>query len=126
MYRVGLIREFIARHFLFGGDWGPENSPHAHPYRLEVRFEGDRLDEHGFLLDIAHLEPLLDGLVNHYRDALLNDLPEFAGHNPSLERFARVIADRLGEELAGSGLRSLTVRLWENERAWAELREEMA
>ena len=30
MYTVSVKRDFIARHFLIGGDWGRENEPHAH------------------------------------------------------------------------------------------------
>ena len=30
MYKVAVTREFIANHFLIGGDWGDENKPHAH------------------------------------------------------------------------------------------------
>ena len=39
-YSVGVLRDFIASHFLVGGDWGRENQPHAHQYRLEVVFTG--------------------------------------------------------------------------------------
>ena len=27
MYSLALLRTFTARHFLVGGDWGPENIP---------------------------------------------------------------------------------------------------
>jgi hypothetical protein len=29
MYSLSLQRDFIASHYLVGGDWGPENDPHA-------------------------------------------------------------------------------------------------
>jgi len=47
---------------------------------------------------------------------------EFAGKNPSLERFAAVIVDRLVEPLAGGGVRVLTVKLWESDTAYATCR----
>jgi 6-pyruvoyl-tetrahydropterin synthase len=40
MYTVAVQRELIAQHFLIGGDFGPENLPHSHHYRVEVRLAG--------------------------------------------------------------------------------------
>ena len=94
-YTVGVIREFIAQHYLIGGDWGKENEHHSHPYKLEVIFAGDELDQHGYLLDIAVVSQHLQALVDRYRDKTLNTLPEFAGLNPSLEHFARILAERM-------------------------------
>src|SRR5207253_1465588 len=91
-YGVAVLREFSASHYLIGGDWGRENEPHAHDYRLEASFAGDALDRHGYLLDIAVVEKHLDALVDRYRGRMLNDVPELEGKNPSLERFARLLA----------------------------------
>ncbi|HSZ82288.1 MAG TPA: 6-carboxytetrahydropterin synthase [Polyangia bacterium] len=122
-YTVGVIRDFIASHFLFGGDWGRENQLHAHHYRLEASFAGDALDRHGYLLDIAVVKDHLDALVARFRDRLLNDAPELAGQNPGLEPFARVLAEELARTLvpalAAGTLASLTVKLWEDDEAFA-------
>ena len=55
MYKLALQRQFIAQHYLIGGDWGPENHLHSHPFRLEVQLSGDELDQHGYLLDLVEL-----------------------------------------------------------------------
>jgi 6-pyruvoyltetrahydropterin/6-carboxytetrahydropterin synthase len=122
LFTVGILRDFVAQHFLIGGDWGRENQPHSHHYRLEAIFEGDRLDRHGYLLDIAEVEPRLDGVVERYRDHMLNELPEMTGVNPSLERFASVIADRLAQDLPAGHVTTLTVKLWESATAFATCR----
>jgi 6-pyruvoyltetrahydropterin/6-carboxytetrahydropterin synthase len=118
-YTVGVIRDFIAQHFLFGGDWGRENQLHAHHYKLEAIFEGDQLDRHGYLLDIAVVNQHLDAIVDRFRDPTLNDLPELGGQNPGLEPFARVLAESLLSRLDTRGLSGLTLKLWEHEQAYA-------
>src|SRR5690606_8319560 len=95
MYSVAVTRDFIANHFLVGGDWGKENSTHAHHYVVEISIESDTLNQHGYLVDIVDLEGALDQVVEEFRDSLLNDHPAFSGLNPSLEHFSRIIAQSL-------------------------------
>jgi 6-pyruvoyltetrahydropterin/6-carboxytetrahydropterin synthase len=121
-YTVGLLRAFVAEHRLVGGDWGKENDRHSHPYRLEVVFEGDALDEHGYLIDISVVEPRLDALCERYRGQMLNDLPEFADKNPGIERFASIVAERLTDGLAAGLVRAVTVKVWESDSAFATCR----
>jgi 6-pyruvoyltetrahydropterin/6-carboxytetrahydropterin synthase len=123
MYSVILRTDFIAQHFLVGGDWGPENERNSHHYVLEVQLEGPTLDEHGYLVDIVQVEDALAGVRADYADRLLNDLAEFRGLNPSLEHFARIICERLAAVLAAPNLTGIGVRLWENERASAAYRQ---
>jgi 6-pyruvoyltetrahydropterin/6-carboxytetrahydropterin synthase len=118
-YSVGVIRDFVAQHYLIGGDWGRENERHSHHYRLEAIFEGDRLDRHGYLLDIAEVKRHLEQVVERFADHTLNDLPEFAGQNPGLEPFARVLVESLAARIDTSALGALTVKLWENAEAFA-------
>ena len=66
MYTLGVRRDFIARHFLIGGDWGPENFPNSHHYILELQLEGRELDQHGYLVDIVDVEKHLDEIVDYY------------------------------------------------------------
>ena len=119
MYTLGVKRDFIARHFLIGGDWGPENFPNSHHYVLEVQLSGIELDQHGYLVDIVDVEKHLDQIVDYYREQLLNDKPEFDGLNPSIEHFARVLATSLNERINAENLTSMKVILWENDSAWA-------
>lgn len=119
MYTLGVKRDFIARHYLIGGDWGPENFPNSHHYVLELQLEGKELDQHGYLVDIVDVEKHLDEIVNYYKEQMLNDKPEFAGLNPSLEHFARILANTLSERIKADNITELEVILWENEFAWA-------
>jgi 6-pyruvoyltetrahydropterin/6-carboxytetrahydropterin synthase len=119
MYTLGVKREFIARHYLIGGDWGPENFPNSHHYILELRLEGQELDQHGYLVDIVDVESHLDEIVNYYRDQMLNDKPEFEGLNPSIENFSCILATSLSNRIRAQNITMLKVVLWENESAWA-------
>jgi 6-pyruvoyltetrahydropterin/6-carboxytetrahydropterin synthase len=119
MYTLAVRRDFIARHFLIGGDWGNENLPNSHRYRLELQLQGEELDPHGYLVDIVDVETQLDALIDHFKERMLNDLPEFKDLNPSLEHFVRILAASLNDRLTATNIRSLKVVLWESDAAWA-------
>jgi 6-pyruvoyltetrahydropterin/6-carboxytetrahydropterin synthase len=104
---------------LIGGDWGRENFPNSHHYVLELELDGDDLDAHGYLVDIVQVEKQLSALLEHYSEKMLNELPEFSSINPSLEHFARILAQTLNERIEASNISALKVRLWENDAAWA-------
>jgi len=123
MYSVTVRTAFIAQHFLVGGDWGPENERNSHHYVLEVQLEGSELNAHGYLVDIVQVESALAEVRSAYADQLLNDLPEFAGLNPSIEHFAHILCQRLAGRLAAANLSSIAVRVWENEFASAGYRQ---
>lgn len=118
MYTLAVRRSFIARHFLIGGDWGPENLPNSHQYLLELQLQAQELDKHGYLVDIVDVSKQLDEVVGYYTEKMLNDLPEFAGLNPSLEHFARILATALDGRIGAGSVQGLKVILWENESAW--------
>lgn len=118
MYQLAIQRDFIAQHFLIGGDWGAENLKHSHHYRVEVLLEGDELDQHGYLIDIVELENALNQVIALVSDHTLNDLTTFHELNPSLERFARIFYYELQQRLNFSEVR-LSLKLWENATDWA-------
>ena len=122
MYTVAVKRDFVAQHYLIGGDWGAENELHSHHYVVEIRLEGAALDQHGYLVDIVEIEQQLDAMVAYYRDKTLNDLPEFAGLNPSIEHFARILCQTLANRIPAPNLNAFTVVIWENDIAWASYR----
>jgi 6-pyruvoyltetrahydropterin/6-carboxytetrahydropterin synthase len=124
MYTLGVRRDFIARHFLIGGDWGPENFPNSHHYILELQLEGRQLDKHGYLVDILDVEKHLDEVVGYYREQMLNEKPEFSELNPSIEHFARILCTTLSEKIKAANISAIKVVLWEHENAWASFRIE--
>lgn len=125
MYTLAVKRDFVAQHYLIGGDWGAENQWHSHHYVVELQLEGAELDRHNYLVDIVDVENAFTEIVNHYRDKTLNDLPEFANTNPSIELFSRIVAQTFASRISAPNLSALTVRIWENEIAWTSYRIEL-
>lgn len=119
MYRIGVIRQFVAWHFLTVPGAGSEGVRHSHHYRLELTLYGQTLDRSGYLEDLDAVRELVDEAVARYADTTLNDAPEFAGLNPSLEHFARVIGDRLARTVDPVRIERVRVTLWEDENTWA-------
>ena len=114
-YTLTVSREFIAQHFLTVPDPGPEGDLHSHHFTVELRFGGSELNQYGYLVDIDEVKAVLDELEERYCDALLNDLPEFEGLNPSLEHFARLFGSRVDRNLADPNPDYLRVRMWEDD-----------
>lgn len=126
MYSLAVKRDFIAQHFLIGGDWGAENQLHSHHYIIEIILEGNTLDQHGYLVDIVDVEKALENLMAYFKDQTLNSLTEFAGLNPSVEHFARIFCQKMCETIKINHLQAVTAKVWENDIAWASYRETVA
>ena len=122
MYRLGVRREFSARHYLIGGDWGEENIEHLHRYRMELVLEAAALDLHGFLVDIVEVERHLDEVAAEFQGRTLNALAAFKDINPSIERLATVIHNAFRTRLAPFRLEALTITIWEDDIAWTSYR----
>ncbi len=124
MYKLAVKKDFIAQHFLVGGDWGSENQKHSHHYRLEIQLKGKTLDNHGYLVDIVKIKNYLEKLISYYRDRTLNELPEFKDINPSIENLARISYQTLYRSIHETGISALKVKVWEDEIAWVTYQEE--
>jgi 6-pyruvoyltetrahydropterin/6-carboxytetrahydropterin synthase len=120
MYEVTVLDDFVAQHFLtVPNPPAGEGEPHSHHFEVELTFRGAELNEYDYLVDIDDVEVALTGLRERYADTLLNDLPEFEGYNPSVERFARVVWDRVTDEVTDDTVSALTVTIWEDNQACA-------
>ena len=117
MYKLAVKKDFIAQHFLVGGNWGSENQKHSHHYRIEIQLKGNDLDAHGFVVDIVEVNNHMEKLISYYRDKTLNDLPEFKGLNPSIENLARISYQALYQPIHSNGISELIVTVWEDDIA---------
>ena len=122
MYTLAVQRDFVTQYFLSGDHRGAENQRHSHHYRVEVILEGAQLDRHGYLVERSDVEQSLAKVIAYYQDKTLNELPEFAGLNPSSEHFARIVCQTLVGAIKANHLSTITVKIWEN-NTWASYRQ---
>ena len=121
MYEVAVKKAFQAKHFLFGGDWGYENTPHTHDYALQINLSAPTLDKHGFVFDIEDINKFISSQLERYEHQMLNDFIEFEGKNPSLEHFCAIILESLKKAVDVSTFSNVKVTIWEDEHTWCSL-----
>ncbi|MCO8266586.1 6-carboxytetrahydropterin synthase [Haloferax sp. AB510] len=119
MYRVSVRRDLIAQHYLTVPNPGPEGELHSHTFTVEVELSGPELDEYGYLVDIDDVKAALDATLSRYRDETMNELVEFAGQNPSVERFAHEVCEQFVEAASLDAPQHVSVRIWEDDVASA-------
>lgn len=121
MYEVKIRADFAAAHNLRGVG-GKCESLHGHNFIVEVAVEAESLDEGGMVLDFrllkAKTKTILDTLDHRY----LNDLPLFAGSNPSSENLAAYIFRELSRQIDQESRRVSWVSVWESETSQATYR----
>lgn len=117
MYSVSVSRSIIVQHYLTVPDPGSEGDRHSHQFTVEATLRGPEVNEYEYLVDIDDLVDAMDTVAAFYGDRTLNDLPAFAGSNPSAERFARVFGDRLLERLETDTVTELRVEIEEDDVA---------
>lgn len=94
-FAIRVTRSFWAAHALRlpGNQLEPT---HWHGWPVTVHLESDELDAADCVVDFHDVERQLDAIFGPWKGRSLNDCQPFAGGvNPSAERVAQVIADRL-------------------------------
>jgi len=110
--KLGLVTEFDAAHLLPGYQ-GKCSRLHGHTYQVEVVVEGD-VGKDGFVMDFYILKKIIAKALADLDHSYLNDILP----NPTAETIARWIADRLTEELNGTAVRLVSLKLWEGKNKW--------
>lgn len=110
-FEVIVRDEFSAAHQLRLLD-GSLEPLHGHNWEVEVELAGPKLDSMEVLIDFTHVQAVLRKAAARLHDRHLNDLPEFAGRNPSAEQVAVYFRDAVQPALT-TGVRMVRVRVWE-------------
>ena len=106
MFEVRVEADFAAAHFLQDYHGKCENL-HGHNYKVYAHAKGKDLDEGGMLLDFGVLKNSRRNICKILDHTNLNDLEENGksvfNQNPSAERIAKFIFEKLKIDLCNSG-----------------------
>jgi 6-pyruvoyltetrahydropterin/6-carboxytetrahydropterin synthase len=102
MYSLRVEADFAAAHSLTHYH-GKCERLHGHNYRVLAWARGRELGEGGMLIDFTVLKGALREIAGEFDHTNLNDEPTFAD-DPSAERIAKLIFDRLEARLRAAGL----------------------
>jgi 6-pyruvoyltetrahydropterin/6-carboxytetrahydropterin synthase len=118
MYELRVITRFAAAHQLTMVGSKCENL-HGHNWKIEVFLTGNRLNDAGVLMDFGDIKALLRDIIGRLDHQFLNELPIFAGRQPSSERIAAFVAEELQKAIGGPSVRVSRVSAWESDDACA-------
>jgi 6-pyruvoyltetrahydropterin/6-carboxytetrahydropterin synthase len=118
MYELRVITRFAAAHRLAMVGSKCENL-HGHNWKIEVFLTGNRLNDAGVLMDFGDIKALLRDIIGRLDHQFLNELPIFAGCQPSSERIAAFVAEELQKAIGGPSVRVSRVSAWESDDACA-------
>jgi 6-pyruvoyltetrahydropterin/6-carboxytetrahydropterin synthase len=104
MYQARVETEFSAAHFL-SHYRGKCEKLHGHNYKVRLWAQGAELDEGGMLADFSLLKRALKAAVRDLDHSNLNDMEIFQ-NDPSAERIARFIFEKVREKLPELGVES--------------------
>ncbi|HSO81542.1 6-carboxytetrahydropterin synthase [Thiocapsa sp.] len=126
MYSVCVRDHIMIAHSFRGEVFGPAQRLHGATYVVDVEFRRPELDADGLVVDIGLASQTLRAILADLDYRNLDEEPAFQGRNTSTEFLARVVFDRMAEQLSagalGEGARAITalrVQLSESHIAWA-------
>ena len=116
MYEVTIIKSFSAAHLLaqIGGKC---EELHGHNFKVEVTVAAPDLNESGLLIDFRVVKKWLNVILDQMDHKHLNELPYFAGINPSAENIAKYIFAQMEPKAKESQVRIARIKVWESENA---------
>ena len=114
MYEVTIIKSFSAAHLLaqIGGKC---EELHGHNFKVEVTVASPNLNESGLLIDFRIVKKWLSVILDQMDHKHLNELPCFAGINPSAENIAKYIYTSMETKATESQVRIARIKVWESE-----------
>jgi 6-pyruvoyl-tetrahydropterin synthase len=126
VFSVTVRDHMMIAHSLRGEVFGPAQRLHGATYVVDATFRRAGLDGDGIVVDIGLAAEALRRTVGALSYRNLDDEPTLAGLNTSTEVLARLVADRLAEEVdagrvgeSARGVEGLVVTLHESHVAWA-------
>lgn len=116
MYEVTIIKSFSAAHLLaqIGGKC---EELHGHNFKVEVTLSAQDISKLGLLIDFRVVKKWLNVILDQMDHKHLNELPYFAGINPSAENIAKYICTQMEPQAKEAQVRIARIKVWESENA---------
>ncbi len=116
MFEVSVEQTFAAGHALRNYKGKCENV-HGHNFRVQVKIEGERLDETGLLVDFIDVKNVMRGVIERLDHQFLNEVAPFDVKNPSAENIAEYFHQQMTTGLADTPVpvRITEVKVWETD-----------
>lgn len=111
-YELTVKAHFDAAHHLYGYP-GECRNLHGHTWDVEVTVSSPSLDDIGIVYDFKSLKADLAAVLSAYDHVLINEVAPFDEISPTAENLARVIYERLAEEV-DERVRVVEVAVWES------------
>lgn len=124
MYRIKILSNFSASHFLRGYQGKCENL-HGHNWKVEVSVSSQDLNSCGMVMDFGELKEFTVKILEELDHKHLNELSYFAKINPSSENIACHIFNKLQAELKGKNCKLEEVSVWETDTSRASYKEKI-
>ena len=114
MYEISVKTRFSAAHRLrdYAGDCA---NVHGHNWEVVVRLEASDLDGLGIAMDFREVKKYLADVVAELDHTDLNTHPAFVSVNPTSERLARFIFDKMAGRIDNEYVRVKRVQVAENQ-----------
>ena len=133
MFALSVRDHFMIAHSFRGAVFGPAQQLHGATYVVDVEFRRRRLDADNLVVDIGLASNVLRDILAALNYKNLDDEKAFDGINTTTEYLAKVVYDRMAEQIAagslGAGatdLHSLKVTLQESHVAKASYEAELS
>jgi 6-pyruvoyltetrahydropterin/6-carboxytetrahydropterin synthase len=115
MFEVSVEQTFAAGHALRNYKGKCENV-HGHNFRVQVKIEGERVDDSGLLVDFIDVKDLMRRVIERLDHQFLNDVAPFDVKNPSAENIAEYFHGQMTSGLAAAvPIKIREVTVWETD-----------
>lgn len=120
MFELKIKNNFSAAHKLAMVGEKCENL-HGHNWQIEVRVSGEKLNSAGVLVDFGHIKKYVNEIMKDLDHKYLNEIDVFNEEQPTSERIAIYIAEKLQIFLKDidEEVKVSSVTAWESEDASA-------
>ncbi len=116
-YELTIKADFGAAHLLRHYK-GKCERLHGHNWKLDIVLASATLNEDGMVMDFGDAKEIVSRVLEPFDHYYLNEVPPFDTLSPTSENIARLVADRIGQEVPG-GVAVTRVTAWESDRCGA-------